>query len=191
MVNLEFLDVVRKRRSIHHFTREEVSEEDLRYILEAARWAPSAGNCQPWRFIIVREPENIHKIWESTTGIELKISPKRSFRVTPQNCIKKAPVIIVVCTDPTAYEGRQASINSDLFCIQDSANAAMHLLLAVCDRGLGACWVGMFKEEKLREALNIPQPIKPVAIIPIGHTRSKEKPRPRKPMEKLVLFESF
>lgn len=191
MVNLEFLDVVRKRRSIHHFTREEVSEEDLRYILEAARWAPSAGNGQPWSFIIVREPENIHKIWESTAGIELKISPKRSFRVTPQNFIKKAPVIIVVCTDPNAYEGRQASINSDLFCIQDSANAAMNLLLAVCDRGLGACWVGMFKEEKLREALNISHPMKPIAIIPVGHTRSKEKPRPRKPMEKLVLYESF
>ncbi len=191
VVSLEFFDVVRKRRSIHHFTKEEISDEDLQYILEAARWAPSAGNNQPWRFIIVRDPENIYKIWESTTGIEFQISSKTSVPVTPQNFIKKAPVIIVACTDPTAYKGRQANINANLYCIQDSAIATMNLLLAACDRGLGACWVGMFKEEKLREALNIPLPIKPVAIIPVGHTKSKEKPRPRKLLEELVHYETF
>ena len=191
MVRLEFFDVVKKRRSTHYFTKEKVSDEYLEYILEAARWAPSAGNSQPWRFIIVREPENIHKIWEATTGIELKISSRRSIPVTPQNFIKKAPVIIVVCTDPAAYKGRQASMNADLYCIQDSAVATMNMLLAVCGCGLGACWVGMFREEKLREALNIPRPIKPVAIIPVGHTKSKEKPRLRKPLEELVHHETF
>ncbi len=188
---MELFEVVKKRRSIHYFTDEEVSNRDLNYILEAARWAPSAGNSQPWRFIIVRKPENIHKIWESTTGIQFPISSKRSIPVTPQNFIKKVPCIIVVCTDPTAYKGRQASINSDLYCIQDSAIAIMNLLLAVCDRGLGACWVGMFKEEKLKEALDIPPHIKPVAIIPIGHTKSKEKPRPRKPIEEILYYETF
>jgi len=188
---LEFFEVVKKRRSIHFFTEEEVSDEDLNYILEAARWAPSAGNSQPWRFIIVRKPESIHKVWESTKGIQFPVSSKRRILVTPQNFIKKAPAIIVVCTDPTAYKGRQASINSNLYCIQDSAIATMNLLLAACDRGLGACWVGMFKEEKLREALNVPPHMKPVAIIPVGHTKSKEKPRPRRPLKELVHYETF
>jgi nitroreductase len=143
---LEFFEVVKKRRSIHYFIDEEISDEDLNYILETARWALSARNSQPWRFIIVRESENIHKIWESTTGIQFPISSKRSIPINPPNFIKRAPVIIVVCTDPTAYKGRQASINASLSCIQDSAIAAMNLLLAVCDRGLGACWVGMFRE---------------------------------------------
>jgi nitroreductase len=191
VVKLEFSNVIKKRRSIHYFTKEKVSNEDLRYILEAARWAPSAGNSQPWKFIIVKNPENIHKIWESTAGIELQISSKRNIPVTPQNFIKHAPVIIVVCADPSAYKGRQANINADLYCIQDSAAATMNLLLAVCDRGLGACWVGMFKEEKLRESLKIPHPIKPVAIIPLGHTKSKEGLRPRKPIEELVHHETF
>lgn len=179
---MEFFDVVKKRRSIHYFAEEEVSDDDLNYILEVARWAPSAGNAQPWRFVIVKKPENIHKVWESTTGI---------FDITPQNFIKKAPVLIVICTDTTAYEGKQARIKSDLYCIQDSALAAMNLLLAVCDRGLGACWVGMFHEDRLREALKIPSTIRPVAIIPVGHTKSKEKPRPRKPLKELVHYETF
>ena len=179
---MEFLKVVKKRRSIHYFAADEVSAEDLSYILEAARWAPSSGNVQPWRFVIVRKPENIQKVWESTAGM---------LDITPQNFIKKAPVIIVVCTDTTAYRGRQARIKSSLYCLQDSAAATMNMLLAVCDRGLGACWVGMFEEEKLRDSLNIPPEIKPVAIIPVGHTRSKEKPRPRKPLEELVHYETF
>jgi nitroreductase len=182
VLRLEFFEVVKKRRSIHYFIDEEVSDEDLNYILEAARWAPSAGNSQPWRFIIVRSPENIHKIWESTTEI---------FNITPQNFIKKAPVIIVVCTDTTAYEGRQANIKSSLYCIQDSAIATMNLLLAACDRGLGACWVGMFREDALRLTLKLPSRVKPVAIIPLGHTKSNEKPRPRKPLNELVHYETF
>jgi nitroreductase len=179
---LEFIEAVKKRRSIHFFTNEKVVDEDLEYVLEASRWAPSAGNAQPWRFIVIRNPDNIHKVWESTTGI---------CDITPQNFIKKAPVIIVVCTDTTAYKGKQSNIKSDLYCIQDSALATMNLLLAACDRGLGACWVGMFREERLRDALKIPTEIKPVAIIPIGHTKSQEKPRPRKPLEELVHYETF
>lgn len=188
---MEFFEVIKKRRSIHHFTADEVSDEDLNYVLEAARWAPSAGNVQPWRFVIVRKPENIHKVWESTAGIFLRTSSRKSIPIAPQNFIKKAPVIIVVCTDASAYRGRQARINSNLYCIQDSAATTMNLLLAVCDRGLGACWVGMFKEEKLRDALNIPPDIKPVAIVPVGHTKSKEKPRPRKPLQELIHIEAF
>jgi len=65
----------------------------------------------------------------------------------------------------------------------------MNLLLAATDQGLGACWVGMFREEALKEILNLPPEIKPVAIIPIGHTKSKEKSRPRKPLEELVHYE--
>lgn len=188
---MEFSKLVKKRRSIHHFTADEVSHEDLTYILEAARWAPSAGNSQPWRFIIIRKSENIHKVWETTTGIEFPVSSRKSVHVTPQNFIKKAPALIVVCTDKRAYQGKQSSIHANLYCIQDSANATMNLLLAVTDRGLGACWVGMFREEALKDVLNLPPRIKPVAVIPLGHTKSKEKPRPRKSLEELVHYETY
>ena len=179
---MEFMEVVKKRRSIHYFTNDIVTNEDIDHILEAARWAPSAGNAQPWKFVVIRDPRNINKVWETTTGLN---------NITPQNFIRKAQLLVVVCTDITAYRGKQSNIFSDLYCIQDSANATMNLLLAVCDRGLGACWVGMFKENDLRNVIGAPKHIRPVAIVPIGHTKSKEKSKPRKPLAELVYYETI
>jgi nitroreductase len=188
---LEFDELVKKRRSIHYFTDEEVSDDDLFHILEAARWSPSAGNNQPWRFVIARKPETIEKIWETTTGIEVPISSKKTITVTPQNFMKQAPVVVVVCTDTQAYKGKQNNIFADRFCIQDSAIATMNLLLAVANRGMGACWIGMYREDALSQVLNLPATIRPVAIVPIGHTTSKEKPRPRKPLQDLIHYETY
>jgi nitroreductase len=188
---MEFDELVKERRSIHYFEPDAVSEADLMHILEAARWAPSAGNNQPWRFVIVRNPEILEKIWETTTGIEVPISSKRTIKVTPQNFMKKAPVVVVVCTDTQAYKGKPNNIFADRFCIQDSAIATMNLLLAVANLGLGACWIGMYREEALSEVLKLPATIRPVAIVPIGHTKSKEQPRPRKPLEELIHYETY
>jgi len=182
LIVLEFSKLVRERRSIHHFTDEEVTDEELNYILEAARWAPSAGNAQPTRYIVVRNEETRRKIWETTSGIE---------GITPQNFLNKAPIHIVVLTDTSAYKGKQSNVFSERFSIQDSAIATMNLLLAAANIGLGACWVGMYREEALREIFNIPAHMKPVAIIPVGHTKSKVKPRKRKPFNEIVYYETL
>jgi nitroreductase len=179
---MEFSELVKRRRSIHHFTDDEVTDEELNYVLEAAGWAPSAGNAQPWRFIVVRDPENREKVWRATADIP---------DVTPQNFLRKAPVHIIVCTDTSAYKGKQSRAFSNRFCIQDSAAATMNLLLAAADIGLGACWVGMFRGESLSEDFCIPPNVRPVAIVPLGHTRSQVKPRPRKPREELVYQETW
>jgi nitroreductase len=173
---------VKERRSIHHFTEEEVTDEELGYILEAARWAPSASNAQPTRYIVVRQKDTRRMIWEATTGIE---------GVTPQNFLNRAPVHIVVLTDTSSYKGKQSNIFSDLFCIQDSSSAIMNLLLAAADIELGACWVGMFRSEEIRKLFKIPASMKPVAIIPVGHTKSKIKPRKRKSLDELVYYENL
>ena len=182
MIALEFSKLVKERRSIHHFTDEEVTDEELNYILEAARWAPSAGNAQPTRYLLVRDEEKRRKIWETTAGIE---------GITPQNFLNQAPIHIVVLTDTSAYKGKQSNIFSIRFSIQDSAIATMNLLLAAADIGLGACWVGMFREEALRELFKVPAHIKPVAIIPVGHTKSKVKPRKRKTLAQIVYYETI
>ncbi|MBD3204951.1 hypothetical protein GF319_01245 [Candidatus Bathyarchaeota archaeon] len=179
---MEFKELVRKRRSIHYFTDQTVSLDSIEYVIDAARWAPSAGNAQPTRFIVVRDEEIREGIWKSTTGIE---------GIMPQNFIKKAPINIVVVTDTEAYRGKQSRIRSDLFSIQDSSAAIMNLLLAAANLNMGACWVGMFREEPLRELFNLPPHIKPVAIIPFGHTKSKEKPRKRKSIKEIIYYDSF
>jgi len=67
----------------------------------------------------------------------------------------------------------------------------MNLLLAAADRGLGAFWMGMFREEALQEAFSIPSSVRPVAVIAVGHTLSKERPRPRKALGELVYDETW
>ena len=172
-----------ERRSVHSFTNESVSDGQIESLLKVARWAPSAGNVQPWKFIVIRKPDKIEEIWKATAW--------KAPEITPQNFIKKAPVIIIVCTDTTAYMKRQSSIKSDLFSIQDAAAATQNLLLAATSIGLGGCWVGMFDEEMLRESLNIPKGVRPVSIIPIGHTNSKARPPKRKPLDEIVFYESY
>jgi nitroreductase len=130
----------------------------------------------------VKDLENREKVRRATADIS---------DVTPQNFVMKAPVHIIVCTDTSAYKGKQSRVFSNRFCIQDSAAATMNLLLAAADMGLGACWVGMFREESLSEDFCIPPNIRPVAIIPLGHTRSQVKPRPRRPREELVYEETW
>ena len=106
---MEFSKLVKERRSIHFFADEPVTDEEIHNILEAARWAPSAGNVQPTRYLVVRNKEKRMKIWKSTSRFE---------GITPQNFIKKAPVHLIVLTDTSAYKGRQSSIRSELFCIR-------------------------------------------------------------------------
>ena len=132
---------------------------------------------------MVKEAANIEKIWKAMAW--------RAPEITPQNFIKKAPVVIVVCTDTTAYRKRQSSIKSDLFSIQDAAAATQNLLLAAFSIGLGTCWVGMFDEDILRESLDIQKGVKPAAIVPVGHTKSKRNPPPRNSLNEIVSHETF
>lgn len=89
---MNFFEVVKRRRSIHSFTKEEVSDEDVTTLLEAARRAPTAGNVQPWRFVVVRNHEMIERLIAAAV-------PGYSM-----NFVRKAPVVIVVCADLNLYK---------------------------------------------------------------------------------------
>jgi nitroreductase len=178
---MDIFEAIRQRRSIRSYTDKEVTEEEIKILLEAAIRAPSACNRQTWRFVIVRKPETIEILYRAA-----------SYSTQHQTFVKKAPVIIVVCADlrpykRTAYRARGES----LFVLQDTAAAIQNLLLAACALNLGACWVGLIDEEIIRQTLRVPKDIRPVAIIPLGHTKSRSKPTARKPLEEVVYRESF
>jgi nitroreductase len=177
---MEFFEVIKGRRSIHFFTEGEVSDQQVNLLLEAARWAPSAGNNQPWRFVIVRK-----------TAIKEKLIAAAEDGYS-MNFVRKAPVIIVVCADLNLYKKkskRWQTLGPSQFCIQDIAAATENILLAATALGLGACWVGAFYEDKVKDGLNLPKGIRPMVLIPVGRTRSKEQPPLRKPLKDLILTE--
>ncbi|RLC82219.1 MAG: nitroreductase family protein [Chloroflexi bacterium] len=171
---MEFWEVIEQRRSVRKFTSEDVPSEIVRKILHAAIRAPSAGNLQPWHFIVVRNPKVKRGLVSAAWG---------------QGFIAEAPVVIVVCAEPGRSARRYGSRGSDLYCIQDAAAATEHILLAATALGYGGCWVGAFDEGAAASVLNLPRHLRPVAIIPIGKPASEPGARTgRRPLEEVTSF---
>jgi nitroreductase len=173
---LDVFEAIKSRRSVRAFTDESVSEEEIMKLIDVARWAPSAGNIQPWEFIIVRDP---------------KIKRGLSEAALHQTFIEEAPVVIVVCANHKRSELGYGSRGVNLYCLQDTAAASQNLLLAACALGLATCWVGAFHEEEARRVLKIPNGVRPTAIIPVGHAAEKPMARSRRPLTEIVYRESF
>lgn len=140
------------RRSIRKYTDQTVSDEQVKILLEAAMCAPSAGNEQPWHFIVIRDRQLLDEV--------------------PQyhpyaNMIKQASVAILVCADSGL-----SKFDVDYW-VQDCAAATENILLAVQDAGLGAVWLGVYPREErmagLRRLFSIPEGIIPFALIPVGY----------------------
>ncbi|HUW48408.1 MAG TPA: nitroreductase family protein [Patescibacteria group bacterium] len=178
---MELLEAIKCRRSIRSYTEEEVTDDELNAILEAATWAPTPCNKQSWRFVVVRKPETIEKLYGAA-----------SYSTQHQIFVKKAKIVIVVCTDLGLYRTfphKERALS--LFTIQETAAATQNLLLTAHALGLGACWVSLFSEDQVKGALNLPKDIRPLVILPLGHTKSKTHPKPRKPLKDVVRYESY
>lgn len=173
---MDLFEAMRLRRSTRAFTKEEVSNVEVEKILEAARWAPSAGDIQPWDFVIVRKAE---------------IKRKLAMAALNQFFIEEASIVIVVCADENRSGRGYGSRGVNLYCIQDTAAATENILLAACASGFGACWVGAFREDEVKEALNLPKGVRPVAIVPIGHPAETPHHVYKRPLKEMVHYETF
>jgi nitroreductase len=173
---LDVFEAIETRRSIRAFTNEEVSEEEVQKLIDAARQAPSAGNIQPWGFVIVRDAKIKHKL---------------SMAALNQTFIKEAPVVIVVCADEARSSGGYGSRGASLYCLQDTAAAIQNMLLAACALGLATCWVGAFHEDVVAKVVNTSMGVRPVAIVPVGHPAEKPRSRQKRPLKEIVHYETF
>ena len=173
---MDLLEAIKGRRSIRSFKSDDVTEEEVDLLIEAATMAPSAGNIQPWEFIIIRTAEMKKRLAEAAYE---------------QSFIEEAPVVIVVCANEDRSSQRYGERGKVLYCLQDTAAAIQNMLLTVYSLGLGSCWIGAFKEDKVREVLNVPTGIKPVAIVPIGHPARVGILRQKRPTEQIVHHEKY
>jgi nitroreductase len=166
---MEFMDVVRRRRSIRKYKAEKVPDEKLANILEATRLAPSGSNRQPWKFIVVRDREKKAKLAEACNK---------------QLWISDADIAVVGCWLP------MAGID-EMRLRRDVTIALEHLVLAATNEGLGACWVGAFNAESIKSILGIPEDVGINAIVPIGYPAEQPRPRMVKRVEEIVCYDSF
>ncbi len=172
---MDFWQVLKDRHSVRSFDpTEDISPKVVERLLEVAIQAPSAGNRQPWHFYVVRDPEVQKGLAAAAYG---------------QEFVAQAPVVIVVCADPERSAERYRQRGRELYCLQDTAAAAEHILLAAVASGLGGCWVGAFDERRAARVLDLPHQHRPVAILPIG--KPVEEPvmrRSRRPLREVVSY---
>jgi nitroreductase len=204
------MKVIQDRRSIRRYSEEPVSDEHLDTILEAARQAPSGENAQPWRFIVVKDPATrkqlgaiagggsgrrftaefvTKKMQERFAQLQDEAKKKAIFEKLTSGRVSAfladAPVSIVVC-------GRK-----DVWDLPyDTAAAIENMLLMVTALDLGACWViapciDIRDEECLKVLLGVPEEIKIISIVAIGHPTRPHRPRSRIPLNELVYSESW
>jgi len=166
---MEVFEAILQRRSIRKFTAEPVSREQLEKLLEAARWAPSAGNLQPWVFVAVTAPETREALAAAAYG---------------QRFVAEAPAVIAVVAAPpddSPYGPR----GRDLYCLQDTAAAVQNMLLTAHALGLGTCWVGAFDERAAAQVLGLGAGERPVALVPVG-VPAREGRSSRRPQAEVV-----
>lgn len=173
---MELNECIKKRRSIRKFSGRTVGIDQIYQILEAGIQSPTAGNAQDWRFVIVKDKKKKEQL--------AKAALKQYF-------ITKAPYLIVVCSD--TYKIKKVyRKRGDLYAVQDTAAAIMTMLLKITDLGLASCWIGAFNENEVSRVLRLPEEVRPLAILPIGHSTEKAISKKRiLALEKITFFEEY
>jgi nitroreductase len=175
-----FFNLVQQRRSIRRFLDRPVKRKDILKCIEAARLAPSAENAQPWRFLVIDDPE-----LKSEFGKEVFSGIYSVSKFAAQ-----APVLILVLARLSVVThriGRQ--IQNIQFHLLDIGIAGEHIVFQAEELGLGTCWMGWFNVRKARKFFKLPQRYKVVAMLAIGYyERKPSKRRKRKAIQEIAWF---
>lgn len=168
---MDFFDLIKKRSSIRAFKERLVSDEDIEKMLTAANSAPSAGNLQSYKILVIKNEELKDNLVKTAHG---------------QKFIAQAPVNFAFLRDVEQARSKYGE-RAELFSLQDGTIAATFLQLAAVDLGLGSCWVGSFDEENVKQHLNTAK--KPLAIIPVGYpAQQPRRNTARRELEEMATF---
>lgn len=184
------LDLMHWRRSVRSFEDTPLGDEVILDVLEAARWAPSSNNTQPWHFVVVKNHESISRIAEAVPA-----GPKRI-----NAWITKAPLVIAVCGKPGIFVHRLGRIIDKDYHRIDVAISVAHLVLEATAKGVGTCIVGWFHRKKVGRLLKVPSGTEVVLLVVLGYPERQVETavgiggipsRPRRPLEESVSWEEY
>lgn len=165
------LDTIKKRRSIRKFLKEPIPQEIIDALIDAAVWAPSAGNLQARRFYFVFEQETKERLANASWG---------------QTFVAEPPLVVVCCAD-LRIKRDYGIRGTDLYALQDVAASIQNMMLVAVSAGLGSVWVGAFDEPKVSKLLGLPIYLRPISIIPIGYPdETPSIPQRVKPQEAVI-----
>jgi nitroreductase len=175
---VEFDDAIRRRRSIRRFQPRALSAAAVEELLDLARHAPSSMNGQPWRFIVVRQPE----VKAALARIKNRYCPPEK-REYAADFLAAAPVIVAVCVEgPRAWNRA----------VENGVLAASFLMLAAASRGIGSVYLSGYQRdeprlaEEIQRLLALPGDVAPISLVPLGYAAESPAPKTLRPLAEMV-----
>lgn len=167
---MDVMEAIKGRRSIRQFTEEPLRRDELDRLLEAARWAPSGGNEQRWRFVVVTSPSQRELIRKFAPGI-----------------FAMPAAFIVICAEmePDANDWKQKLY------LADCSIASQNIMLAAYEMGIGTCVALSYAKTAIREVLELPENVEPMLVITLGYPAEDPEPPPRLQLSKMVFEERY
>lgn len=176
MVEDIVLDVIKNRRTVRQFNSKDVTNSDLIRILEAGRYAPSAGNQQPWEFIVIRNKAMKEKVAHACFD---------------QMWIAQVPVIVIVCVNMILATSKFKERGEKLYSVQGVAAAVENMLIAAESLGISSAWVGAFSERAVSILTQCPDYVRPCTIIALGYSSEQTPVPPRQDLKEFTHNEYF
>ncbi len=180
---MSFIDLANKRYSVRNYKDTLVPKEQLERCIEAARLAPSACNSQPWKFIIVDEPQLRSQLAKAAFEGLLDFN----------HFAFNAPVLVLIVSQNQKMPAKLGGIiKSRDFHLMDIGIAAEHFCLQAAELGLGTCMLGWFKQKKVKKTLSIPRLKRVELIISVGFAADKTTPdKKRKPITEILTYNKY
>ena len=171
---MELSKTIQNRHSVRKFKSKKPDWRDIIECIDAARYAPMAGNIYSLKFVLVDDRKKIQKLAEAAQ----------------QQFISQAHYVVVACSNPSrtinAYE------KGEIFCRQQAGAAMQNFLLKIQEKGLATCWIGCFVEKLVKETLKIPEKIQVEALFPLGYEFEKQRTRKIKiDIDRILYFNKY
>src|SRR3990172_11911690 len=173
---MDVFECIRTRRSVRKFKDKQVPWDNVVTIMQAGKYATSAGNLQNWKFIIVKSDAKRKAIAKACLD---------------QEWMETAPVYIVLVGEPEKAERYYGARGRRLYTIQAIAASIQNMLLTAHSLGLGSCWVGAFDEDEIRRLCNLPEHVNVQGIITIGYADETPTAPPKYRIEHAMYFEKW
>uniref|UniRef100_C6E4D7 Nitroreductase n=1 Tax=Geobacter sp. (strain M21) TaxID=443144 RepID=C6E4D7_GEOSM len=173
---MDVFEAINGRRSIRKYKDTPVEWEKVGQVLDAARLAPSWKNMQCWRFLVLNSEQRKKALLDGFSDDN-----------PGKKALAQAPVVIVVCADPT-QSGLENGIE---YYVADAAIAFEHICLAAHGIGLGTCWMGWYDEPAIKAGLAIPAGIRVIGVTPLGYPDQDPKQRPRKELNEIAYYNDW
>ncbi|MDH5695375.1 MAG: nitroreductase family protein [Dehalococcoidia bacterium] len=167
---MQVFDIIKNRRSLRFYTDEAIDEDKLRKLVEAAIWAPSAGNIHAWNIVILQRKGDIELVKAVSPGM-----------------LGNSTALMILCADKRKAYDRGGEMGRDILSIMDIAIAAQNICLEATELGLGSCIIRSFNQDAVRVLLDLPEDIVPELVVSLGYPRSIPHAPPRRKVEDTVI----